>query len=44
MSKTFANKADAIRWGKEKEVELERGSFICPPKVERTALLDFLQR
>jgi len=44
LSKTFASKADAIRWGKEKEIELERGNFICPPKVDHTTLLDVLQR
>lgn len=44
ISQTFTNKADATRWGKEKELELERGSFVCPTKDDQTTLLDVLQR
>lgn len=44
ISKTFSSKADAIRWGKETEVDLERGSFALPPKEQGAPLQEILQR
>jgi len=36
IAKTFINKADAERWAKQTEVELDKGSFVNFGLAERT--------
>jgi len=44
QSKTFTNKADAIKWGKQIEVEMERGAFQAPDEGTDATLADVLTR
>lgn len=44
LSNTFINKADAIRWGKQTEVDIERGAFLARTESENTTLSDALSR
>lgn len=44
LSNTFTRKSDAITWAKEKELEMERGSFESTDAAEKTFLSDLLDR
>lgn len=44
QSKTFTSKADAIKWGKQTEVDIERGAFLTRAESENTTLADVLAR
>lgn len=42
ISKTFTNRADAVKWGKEQEVKIEQGSYVS--KKEKVTLGFLLSR
>jgi integrase len=44
ISKTFINKADAERWAKQTEVELDKGSFVNLGLAERTTFAEIIER
>jgi hypothetical protein len=44
LSNTFSRKSDAITWSKEKELEMERGSFESTAKAERVLLCELLDQ
>ena len=44
ITKTFINKADAERWAKQTEVELDKGSFISLDLAERTTFAEIIER
>lgn len=44
ISKTFINKADAERWAKQTEVELDKGSFVNLGLAERTTFTEIIER
>lgn len=41
---TFDTRADAERWGREKEVDIDRGVFVSSKEAERTTLDEALDR
>ena len=43
-SKTFINKADAERWAKQVEVEIQKGSYTNLVLAERTTFAEILER
>lgn len=43
VSQSFYNKSDASRWGKEKEVEIENGTYVKDLKLTSMRLKDLLQ-
>ena len=44
ITKTFINKADAERWAKQTEVELDKGSFVNLGLAERTTFAEIIER
>ena len=44
LTKTFINKADAEKWAKQVEVELDKGSFINLALAERTTFAEIIER
>lgn len=44
LSKTFTSKADAVRWSRKTEIELERGEFVRRVTEDRHLLHDALER
>lgn len=43
-TKSFNNKADAIRWAKQIETELDKGSFVNTKLAERTTFAEMIAR
>mgnify|MGYP003119140562 FL=1 len=43
ISQSFHNKSDATKWGKEKEVEIENGTYVKDLKLTGMRLKDLLQ-
>jgi integrase len=44
LTKTFFNKADAEKWAKQVEVELDKGSFVNLALAERTTFKEAIER
>jgi len=44
LSKTFTNKADAERWAKQVEVEIQKGSYTNLVLAERTTFAEIIER
>ena len=44
LTKTFINKADAEKWAKQVEVELDKGSFVNFVLAERTTFKEVIER
>lgn len=44
ITKTFINKADAERWARQTEVELDKGSFVNLGLAERTTFAEIIER
>jgi hypothetical protein len=44
LTKTFINKADAEKWAKQVEVELDKGSFVSLALVEGTKFKEVIER
>jgi len=44
LTKTFINKADAEKWAKQVEVELDKGSFVNHALAERTTFKEVIER
>jgi integrase len=44
LTKTFINKADAEKWAKQVEVELDKGSFVNLALAERTTFKEVIER
>lgn len=44
LTKTFINKADAEKWAKQVEVELDKGSFVNIALAERTTFAEIIER
>ena len=44
LSKTFINKADAERWAKQVEVEMQKGSYTNLVLAERTTFAKIIER
>lgn len=44
LTKTFINKADAEKWAKQVEVELDKGSFVNHVLAERTTFKEVIER
>jgi integrase len=44
LTKTFINKADAEKWAKQVEVELDKGSFVNFALAERTTFREVIER
>jgi hypothetical protein len=44
LSKTFINKADAERWAKQIEVEMQKGSYTNLVLAERTTFAEIIER
>jgi integrase len=44
ITKTFINKVDAERWGRQTEVELDKGSFVNLGLAERTSFTEIIER
>lgn len=44
IAKSFINKADAERWARQTEVEIDRGTHISRTEAEKTTLHDALER
>ena len=43
-TKSFVNKSDAERWGRQVETQLDRGTFIDNSEAQRTSLADAIER
>ena len=44
ITKTFINKADAERWAKQVEVEMQKGSYTNLVSAERTTFAEIIER
>jgi integrase len=42
--KTFESKADAERWARSQEFEMDRGGYTCPLEARKTTLGELIQR
>ena len=44
IAKSFLNKADAERWGRQAETLLDQGTFIDPAEAKRTTVAEIIER
>lgn len=44
QTRSFLTRADAERWARSVEVEIDRGTFICPTEAKKVTLRDLIDR